>query len=120
MRFIFWLNLKGIKPVQEFIDKQSPRDIRKIKRKFKNVADFTLRELYRAGDVDDFKECRKKYGFALYEFIAFEFRFFFVMIDEDIAIACHAFRKKGQKTPPQEINKAIRTAMEVRNKYQLK
>jgi hypothetical protein len=59
MRFIFWLNLKGIKPVQEFIDKQSPRDIRKIKRKFKNVADFTLEELYRAGDVDDFKECRK-------------------------------------------------------------
>jgi hypothetical protein len=45
--------------VQEFIDKQSPRDIRKIKRKFKNVADFTLGELYRAGDVDDFKECRK-------------------------------------------------------------
>lgn len=66
------------------------------------------------------KNAEKKYGFALYEFIAFESRFFFVMIDEDIAIACHAFRKKGQKTPPQEINKAIRTAMEVRNKYQLK
>jgi hypothetical protein len=54
MRFIFWLNLKGIKPVQEFIDKQSPRDIRKIKRKFKNVADFTLEELYRAGGCGRF------------------------------------------------------------------
>jgi len=107
--------------VQEFINEQSPRDIRKIKRKFQSALSFGLGDLYRAGDVDDFKECKKRYGFSLYEFIVFNFRFFFVMIERDIAVTYHSFRKKGQKTPQKEVDKAMRIAVEIlRKKYLLK
>ncbi|GMX58260.1 MAG: hypothetical protein YFSK_6110 [Candidatus Yanofskyibacterium parasiticum] len=115
MNYDFLKSSDGDSFVLEFIKKQSRGD--GILKKFEYFSKYNIYDLLRVGDVKEFKECKKRYKFSLYEFIIFEFRFFFVVNYDDIAIVFHCFVKKSQKTPTKEIDKAIRIAVGVLSKY---
>jgi len=98
----FYRTADGRCPVEEFLDEQDDRTLTKI------LAIFKLVETQRMVPTQYFKklsdydlwECRVGLGGRIFRFLGF-------WEAGALIILTHGFQKKTQKTPRQEINKAL-------------
>ena len=92
-------------PVVEFIENQSPKEQAKILREIDLLEEFGLflgmPHIRKLKGYDDLWELRIKFSSNI-------FRIFFFNYKKGVFVLLHAFKKKNNKTPKREINKALR------------
>jgi len=93
-----------ISPVVEFIQNQSPKEQAKILREIDLLEEFGLflgmPHIKKLNGYNDLWELRIKHSSNIFRILFFHYK-------EGIFILLHGFKKKTNKTPKREINKAI-------------
>lgn len=91
-------------PVVEFIQQQSPKEQAKILREIDLLEEFGLflgmPHIKKLKGYNDLWELRIKHSSNI-------FRIFFFNYKDGVFILLHGFKKKSNKTPQREINKAL-------------
>ena len=119
MEIEFWEDSNGIKAVWEFIKKSDRK--KSILKKFELYERQKLADLLKSESATEFKGIKARYGFSLYEFKPGPYRFLFVAQNTgEKILLVHSFVKKTNKTPQAEINKALRIATLLSEKYILR
>lgn len=93
-----------ISPVVEFIQNQSSKEQAKILREIDMLEEFGLflgmPHIKKLKGYNDLWELRIKHSSNIYRILFFNYK-------DGIFILLHGFKKKNNKTPKREINKAI-------------
>lgn len=91
-------------PVVEFIKKQTPKEQAKILREIDLLEEFGLflgmPHIRKLKGYNDLWELRIKHSSNIFRILFFNYK-------KGIFVLLHAFRKKSNKTPQREINKAL-------------
>jgi phage-related protein len=95
--------IKALKPVKDYIDALPTRQ--------REEAAAILSDLQEHGLDAPWASLRKIEG-KLWEIRISQSRFFYVMIDADLMILLHAYKKQGQKAPRREIDTALKRMRE--------
>ncbi len=103
MDVVFYRGKKGDEPAREFVDSLEPKMQAKMLRLIRLLADNgnALREPYTKYLRDGVFELRAKEGSDITRVL-----YFYVVGNK--AVLTHGFVKKTEKTPPSEIERAIR------------
>jgi phage-related protein len=89
-------------PVEEFIDELEIKDQRKVLSLLDRIANHGM-----LGNEEKFHKLKGK-GVSLWELKSFQVRIFCFFDQQRLVILTHGFRKKGNETPREEIEKALR------------
>lgn len=107
-RIKFYRSARGDSPVEAFLSRLSVKARAKCLTYLGLVAEHgnTLPANYIKHIQGDSWEVRPEFG-------GMEYRFFYVLVTTEAVVVLHGFTKKTQRTPPQEIERALSRLAEV-------
>jgi phage-related protein len=101
MKVYFYETAAGSSPIKKFIDGLPKQDQARF---FEVIAEVELHRLAATRMV--FKPMEGKLWEIKFRAANSGYRVFYVLLEKDMMIWLHAFSKKSQKTPPQELEMA--------------
>jgi phage-related protein len=109
MHVFFYRSASGKSPVKKYINGLPRHDQAKFSDVFDGISVYGLEF-----DSLDFMHLRGKLWEIKFTALGGGYRIIYVMVEQDVMLWLHAFKKDSQKTPPQELSLALRRMKEMR------